>query len=125
MGLFDFVRAVGRKIFDKDADANDKIKKEIAFQDRRSPRKIENLRLSCPVFLFLSLLRVINLGSSCISFQSSRSTIYANSEILQVLPLDFALTSRCPRYSGTVGTVRLSLAVAGFKMVKDNISLKS
>lgn len=29
MGLFDFVRTVGRKIFDKDADANDKIKKEI------------------------------------------------------------------------------------------------
>ena len=29
MGLFDFVRNVGHKIFDKDADANDKIKKEI------------------------------------------------------------------------------------------------
>jgi len=29
MGLFDFVRAVGRKVFDKDAEANDKIKKEI------------------------------------------------------------------------------------------------
>jgi nucleoid-associated protein YgaU len=29
MGLFDFVRNVGRKLFDKDADANDKIKKEI------------------------------------------------------------------------------------------------
>ena len=29
MGLFDFVRTIGRKIFDKDADANDKIKKEI------------------------------------------------------------------------------------------------
>lgn len=29
MGLFDFVRTIGRKIFDRDADANDKIKKEI------------------------------------------------------------------------------------------------
>ena len=29
MGLFDFVRNVGRMIFDRDADANDKIKKEI------------------------------------------------------------------------------------------------
>lgn len=29
MGLFDFVRNIGRKIFDRDADANDKIKKEI------------------------------------------------------------------------------------------------
>lgn len=29
MGLFDFVRNVGRKLFDRDADANDKIKKEI------------------------------------------------------------------------------------------------
>ena len=29
MGLFDFVLNVGHKIFDKDADANDKIKKEI------------------------------------------------------------------------------------------------
>ena len=29
MGLFDFVRNIGRKIFDQDADANDKIKKEI------------------------------------------------------------------------------------------------
>ncbi|MGD9885147.1 MAG: BON domain-containing protein [Reyranella sp.] len=29
MGLFDFVRTVGRKIFERDADANDKIKKEI------------------------------------------------------------------------------------------------
>jgi LysM repeat protein len=29
MGLFDFVRSVGHKLFDKDADANDKIKKEI------------------------------------------------------------------------------------------------
>ncbi len=29
MGLFDFVRDIGRKIFDRDADANDKIKKEI------------------------------------------------------------------------------------------------
>lgn len=29
MGLFDFVRTIGRKIFDSDADANDKIRKEI------------------------------------------------------------------------------------------------
>jgi len=29
MGLFDFVRTIGRKVFDRDADANDKIKKEI------------------------------------------------------------------------------------------------
>ena len=29
MGLFDFVRNIGRKVFDRDADANDKIKKEI------------------------------------------------------------------------------------------------
>jgi LysM repeat protein len=29
MSLFDFVRDIGRKIFDRDADANDKIKKEI------------------------------------------------------------------------------------------------
>src|SRR4029453_4723746 len=29
MGLFDFVRDIGRKIFDSDADANDKIRKEI------------------------------------------------------------------------------------------------
>ena len=29
MGLFDFVRNIGHKLFDKDADANDKIKKEI------------------------------------------------------------------------------------------------
>jgi nucleoid-associated protein YgaU len=29
MGLFDFVRTIGRKLFDKDADASDKIKKEI------------------------------------------------------------------------------------------------
>jgi nucleoid-associated protein YgaU len=29
MSLFDFVRNIGRKIFDSDADANDKIKKEI------------------------------------------------------------------------------------------------
>jgi nucleoid-associated protein YgaU len=29
MGLFDFVRNIGRKVFDRDAEANDKIKKEI------------------------------------------------------------------------------------------------
>ena len=29
MGLFDFVRDIGRKIFTKDSDANDKIKAEI------------------------------------------------------------------------------------------------
>jgi nucleoid-associated protein YgaU len=29
MGLFDFVRTIGRKLFDQDGDANDKIKKEI------------------------------------------------------------------------------------------------
>ena len=29
MGLFDFVRNIGRKVFDRDADANDQIKKEI------------------------------------------------------------------------------------------------
>jgi len=29
MGLFDFVRNIGRKIFESDADANDRIKKEI------------------------------------------------------------------------------------------------
>jgi nucleoid-associated protein YgaU len=29
MGLFDFVRSIGRKIFESDADANDRIKKEI------------------------------------------------------------------------------------------------
>jgi nucleoid-associated protein YgaU len=29
MGLFDFVRNIGRKVFDRDADANDKIKQEI------------------------------------------------------------------------------------------------
>lgn len=29
MGLFDFVRNIGRKVFDRDADANDKIKNEI------------------------------------------------------------------------------------------------
>ena len=29
MGLFDFVRNIGRKVFDRDAEANDKLKKEI------------------------------------------------------------------------------------------------
>ena len=29
MGLFDFVRNIGRKIFESDAEANDRIKKEI------------------------------------------------------------------------------------------------
>ena len=44
MGLFDFVRNVGHKIFDKDADANDKIKKEI----EASLKGVEGLTVDDP-----------------------------------------------------------------------------
>lgn len=66
MGLFDFVRNVGRKIFDRDADANDKIKKEI----EDSLRGVEGLTVD-----YDAASGVVKLGGTATSSEALEKAV--------------------------------------------------
>jgi nucleoid-associated protein YgaU len=66
MGLFDFVRTIGRKVFDRDADANDKIKKEI----EASLKGVEGLTVD-----YDSASGVVKLGGTATSPEAMEKAV--------------------------------------------------